>query len=260
VNTRASGRAVGDAKDAGWKSLYRIGGGAILIAVVFFRRNYGVELVTFKGFGIWSGVPTAIPRSAVDWFSLLQSHWFVGLNLLGLRDLVNYCMVGLLFLALGAALWNTNKSAVVVALASALVGIAVYLATNQAFSMLALSRQYAAATGEAQRVTIEAAGEALLAIHNPGLPFAGLGFYVSLLLVTAAGLIISVVMLRSSGFGRVTAWAGILANVSMLGLLAILVAAPAAGPVLLAIPPSVSAVFRVLWYVLSAVTLLRRKG
>jgi len=243
--------------NAAWKVLYRLGAVAILVAVVFFRRFYGVELITFKGFGIWKGVPAEMPRSAVDWFALLQRYPFVGLNLLGLRDLVNYCLVGLLFLALGAALWRTHKSAMAVALASSLVGIAVYLSTNQAFAMLTLSRQYAAATSETQRSTLKAAGEALLAIHNPGVPFQGLGFYASLLLVTISGLILSLVMLRSGVFGRVTAWTGILANALMLGLLLILVVAPAAGPVLLAIPPSVSAVFRIVWYLSSAITLWR---
>jgi hypothetical protein len=50
-------------------------------------------------------------------------------------------------------------------------------------------------------------------------PFSGLGYYVGLLLVIVSGLIFSLVMLRSTGFGQWTAWAGILSNVFMLGLL-----------------------------------------
>jgi hypothetical protein len=256
VNVQSKEQAA-RAPDAGWKALYRVGAVAILVAVALFRRNYGVELITFKGFGIWPGVPSEYPVRAVEWFALLQEHPFVGLNLLRLRDVVNCLLVGLFFLALGAALWKTSKSAVAVALASALVGIAVFVATNQAFSMLALSRQHAAASGEAQRTAIEAAGAALLAIDNPGMPFSGLGYDVGLLLMVVSGLILSLVMLRGRRFGRVTAWAGILSNVFMLALLVILGVAPDAGPVLLAIPPSVSAVFRVLWYVLAAVKLWR---
>ena len=246
-----------DAQDAGWKALYRTGAVAILVAVALFRRNYGVELITFKGFGIWPGVPSEYPVRAGEWFALLQEHPFVGLNLLRLRDVVNSYLVGLFFLALGVALWKTSKSTVAVALVSALVGIAVFVGTNQAFSMLALSRQYAAASGEAQRAAIAAAGEALLAIDNPGVPFSGLGYYAGLLLMVVSGLILSLVMLRGAGFGRLTAWSGILSNAFMLALLLILAVAPEAGPVLLAIPPSVSAVFRVLWYVLAAVKLWR---
>jgi hypothetical protein len=256
VNTKTHERSA-CSLSTGWEALYRIGGVAILAAVVLFRRNYGVELVTFKGFGIWQGVPAEMPRTAVDWFALLQDHWFVGLNLMGLRDLVNYCLVALFFLALGAALWRVSKGAIVVAVAAALVGTAVFLASNQAFSMLTLSRQYAVATSEAQRATIEAAGEALLAIDNPGMAFQGAGYYVSLFLVTAAGLILSVLMLRSGVFGRVAAWAGILANVLMSVFLLMLVVQPPVASALYAIPPSVSAVFRMVWYVLGAIELLR---
>jgi hypothetical protein len=42
---------------------------AILVALVLFRRNYGVELITFKGFGIWPGVPTGLP-DLINPFSL----------------------------------------------------------------------------------------------------------------------------------------------------------------------------------------------
>lgn len=54
--------------------------------------------------------------------------------------------------------------------------------------------------------------EALLAINDPGAIYQGTGIHTSLLLVTLAGLIISLVMLRSSIFGKITAYVGILAN------------------------------------------------
>lgn len=57
--------------DPGWKALYRIGGIAALIAVVFFRRNTGTELVTFDGFGIWN-VPATLPSGASEWFMQFQ--------------------------------------------------------------------------------------------------------------------------------------------------------------------------------------------
>jgi hypothetical protein len=243
--------------DGAWEGLYRVGGVAILVAVVFFRRYYGAELVMFKGFGIWQGVPEVYPRTVLEWFSVFQSHPFVALNLFGLRDLVNVCLVGLFYLALGTAMWRTHKNAVVVAVAAAGVGIAVYLATSQAFSVWTLSGQYAAAKSEAQRTAIVAAGEALLAIDNPGRPAQGMGHVVGLGLVCVSGLILSLAMQRSMVFGWLAAWAGILANAFMLGLLLMLPAAALLPPALLALPPSISAVFRVLWYVLSAIRLLR---
>jgi hypothetical protein len=233
--------------DSAWKGLYRIGGAAILIAVVIFRRNFGAEMMGFRGFGIF-GVPATPPSSAIDWFTLLQNNRFVGLALLDAVDIVNYALVGLMFLALYGALRQANRGAVTVATAFGLAGMAVYFASNQAFAMLSLSDQYAAATSDAQRSALLAAGQALLAIHNPGAIYQGLGIYMSLLLVALAGLIASIVMLRGSVFGKTTAWMGIAANGLVLGYFVTLAFAPA----LRAVPHVISAPFRVIWYILIA--------
>ena len=211
-----------------------------------------MELVTFNGFGIWD-VPTLTPISAGEWFALFQSDPFVSLTLFGLIDLINYALVGLIFLALYGALRRTNRSAMIIATTFGLMGAAVFFASNQAFAMLNLSRQYAAATTDAQRAMFLAAGEALLANSNPGIIYQGTGYYISLLFVLLAGLIISIVMLRSQAFSKWTAYAGILANGIGLGYFIALIFAPA----LLWIPPTVSAPFRMLWYILIAIGLFR---
>jgi hypothetical protein len=243
-----------------WKGLYKVGAAAALIAVVFFRRNFGTELVTFGGFGIFD-VPAELPTRALEWFTLLHEDTLLGLVLFDLIDLVNYALLGLIFLALYGALRRAGKSAMVVATAFGFAGIAVYFASNQAFAMANLNDQYAAATTEAQRSMLLAAGEALLAAHNPGSIYQGTGIYMSLFLVLLAGLIISVVMLRSSMrssmrstvFNKGTAYAGIVANGVGLGCFVLLVFAPA----LVTVPFVISGPFRVLWYILIALGLLR---
>ena len=101
----------------------------------------------------------------------------LALVLFHLVDLINYALVGLIFLALYAALHRTGKSASLVATATGLIGIAVYLASNQAFAMLSLSGEYAAATTEAQRSIFLAAGEALLAMNDPATIHQGTGVH-----------------------------------------------------------------------------------
>ncbi len=234
--------------DSAWKGLFKIGGWAALIAAVVFRRNLGSEFIVFKGFGIIPSVPTTTPVSAIEWFTLFQNNRFVGLSLLNLFDLVNFALVGLIFPALYAALRQTNKSSMVIATAFGLVGVAVYFASNQAFAMLSLSEQYAAATTDAQRSMLLGAGEALLAINNPGIVYQGTGIYMSLFLVTLAYLIISLVMLKSSIFGKATAYVGIVAHVFGLGYFIAIAFAPA----IYAIPPSISAPFLLIWYILIA--------
>jgi hypothetical protein len=146
-----------------------------------------------------------------------------------------------------------------VALACSLVGIAVYLASNQAFALLSLSEQHAAATSDAERAGFLAAGEALLAIHNPGAIYQGTGIYASLFLVLLAGLIISLVMLGSRLFSRATGWVGLVANgAGLLYFPALVLSAASPLPeTLLAIPFVISAPFREIWYLLIAIRLFR---
>ncbi len=185
-----------------WESLYRTGAIAATLAAMLFRRNTGAEVSLFTGMD-------SIPQSAADWFSLLQNNPFVGLSFLAVFDLVNYFLVGLVFLALAARLWTVNKSLTAMALASGLVGIAVSFASNISFSMMSLSQQYAAATGEAQRASLLAAGQALLASSGAMAYFPGTGTYMSYLLIALAGVLLAGQLLPTH---RVTAVFGLLAG------------------------------------------------
>ncbi len=120
--------------ETSWKFLYQTGAIAALVAAIVFRRNIGAEVSLFTGL---EGIPT----SATEWFSLLQTNPFVGMSFLTVFDLFNYFLEGLVFLALGAALWQVSKSRSALGLASGLVGIAVSFATNISLSMLSLSHQ-----------------------------------------------------------------------------------------------------------------------
>ncbi|MGE5222642.1 MAG: DUF4386 family protein [Omnitrophica WOR_2 bacterium] len=192
--------------DPGWKSLYRIGGAAALAAGIVFRRNLGVEIALFSA--------QKHPDSIIDWYRLLQTNRLLGLAYLNIFDIINYALVGLMFLALVVLLRRVNKSYTAIAALLGFLGIAVYFASNTAFTLLSLSDQYASATGEAQRTPLLSAGQAMLALNRFSSSGAqpGSGGYLSLLLIAAAGMIFSFVMLRSKLFGRATAYAGILAN------------------------------------------------
>ena len=195
-----------ETSDSDWKSLYRVGGVAALIAGVIFRRNLGVEISLFSHH--------APPITVNNWFTLLQDNRLLGLSYLNIFDIVDYALVGLMLLALYVALRQANKSYMTIATTLGFIGIAVYFATNTAFSMLSLSDQYAVATTDAQRTMLLSAGEAMLAINRFTSPGAhpGSGGYMSLLLIAVGGMIISIVMLRSNVFNRATAYVGILAS------------------------------------------------
>lgn len=235
-----------------WKGLYRAGGWAALIAVALFRRNFGAELSLLPLMGLtdWPAMP---PADAAGWFALLHEHPFYALCQFGLVDMVNYVLIGLLFLAACGALRRAAPGGAAAVAALYWTGTAIALASNQVFPMWTLSAQYAAAGTEAQRAALVAAGQALLAIHNPGAVYPGAGVLIGLFLVLAAGLILSLAMRRSRVFGRGAAYVGLAANGIALAYFPALAFAPA----LIALPPALSALFRIAWYVLVALRLFR---
>ncbi len=185
--------------DPDWRSLYRIGSAAAWLCAVMYLITMAVYIPAYR-----AGPP---PSTVLEWFTLFQADPLTGLFVLGLADIVITILWGLLSLALYAVLKQSNQTWTMIAVLFVFVGIAVFLATNTAWAMLYLSREYAAATTEAQRSNLLSAGQAMIAVTEGArmLP-----------LTPLAGLILSTVMLRSKTFGQVTAWAGILG----LGLLA----------------------------------------
>lgn len=235
-----------------WTSLYRVGGVAALIAGILFRRNLGVEIALFSA--------QKQPGQVVDWFALLQTNRLLGLAYLNVFDIVNYVLLGLMFLALVVVLWRVHPVQVAIAALLGWMGIVVYLTTNTALSMLSLSEQYAIATTEVQRSALQAAGQALLAINRFSSSGAqpGAGGYLSLLLIAAASLLISIAMLRSAAFNRVTAIVGILASALDLAycLAFIFVPTAGAGPLAVFFIPA-AGLFWMVWHILIGIRLYR---
>jgi hypothetical protein len=238
--------------DSGWESLYRIGGVAALTAGVLFRRNIAAEVGLFS--------EQSAPVTVSNWFGLLQSNRLLGLAYLNIFDLVNYALLCLMFLALYAVLKRTNRSYMAIATTLGFVGIAVYFASNTAFSMLSLSDQYSAATSNAQRTTLVAAGQAMLAMNRFSSPgaYPGAGGYVSLLLIAVASMTTSVVMLGSAVFNRATAYVGILASAFDLAYCTAYVFVPAVDSDVLAvffIPAA--GLLLMIWHILIGLRLFR---
>jgi hypothetical protein len=182
--------------DGAFGSLYILGGVA---AWVIAALTLG-EIIFFILF------PT--PETIRDWFGLFQSNALIGLLDFWGWEIPMYLMFILVFLALYMHLRKTDPGLMAIALACALLGVAIFLSTNNPFSMLTLSKQYAAATTDAQKSALLAAGQTILANTNQR---AVGGFNIGLLLVSVAGLITSLVMLQDQQFSRSSATIGILA-------------------------------------------------
>jgi hypothetical protein len=181
-----------------WSGVYKLGGIAALSAVLIGLLEI---LITFLPGG------NTIQETVLDWFLLFRENPFMGMRNLGLLNIFLNVLAILTYFALYAAhKKDSNRPYATLAMIVSFLGIGVFFATNRAFPMLALSNQYAAATSDAQRAMLEAAGQSMLSIGQSHTPGTFLGFCLS----EVAGVMISFVMLRSMVFSKITAHAGML--------------------------------------------------
>lgn len=183
---------------AQWHGLYRTAALSAIVMLVLIPVQAAIYLV-------WPP-----PLTAAAFFTLLQENWLLGLISLDLFFLLDVLFIIPIYLALYLALKQAQPSAMLLALVLGLVGIAAYFSSNVSFEMLALSNRYAAAADPAQQSLFLAAGEAMLATYI------GTAFNVYYELSTLALLVMSVVMLRSPVFSKLTAYMGIAAAILMI--------------------------------------------
>ena len=179
-----------------WKNLYKMGGVAAIISAVLLL----IEIIVFT---LWPQ-----PTTALGYFTLIQSNKLIGLIDFYLLEFIAYALFIPIFLALYMALKRLNESYMLLSITLAIVGITIFLATNNSFSMIPLSNQYLIATTEVQKSILLAAGQTLLV--DTGQRAVG-GFNTGFLLISIAGLLISKIMLQSNIFSKTTAYVGILA-------------------------------------------------
>jgi hypothetical protein len=195
----------------GWRGYYTVAGTAMLFSVLVVVAEILI--------GFLPGVAHASQRTVtvIDWFTLFQNNWFLGLRNLGLLNLIGAALLTPAFLAMYFALRRESEAWAALGVTLFFMGMAIYLAENRAFAMLSLSGQFARAATEAQRTLLGAAGQAMLVEGSNR---------VGLFLIDAAGLVLSAVMLRSKIFGKATAYVGVVGNGLMIVLEMILASAP----------------------------------
>lgn len=184
--------------DSQWIGLCKAGGAAALTMLVLMV----IQIIVFT---IWPP-----PSTAEGYFTLFHSNWLLGLLSLDLLYIVDSILLILIYLALYVVLKKAGESSMLIALVFGVVGIAAYFASNTAFEMLSLSRQYSAATTEAQRIMLLTEGQVMLETYK------GTAFDVYYVLNTINLFIFSFIMLRSNIFSKTTAYLGILAAVLMI--------------------------------------------
>lgn len=184
--------------DSPWQGLYKIGAWAGIGMLAIMVLQIAIYF-------IWPP-----PESVEALYALFERSWLLGLLSMDLLYLLNNTLLIPIYLALYAALKREAESAMLVALVLGLVGIAAYFASNTAFEMLSLSRQFASAASESQRTALMGAGLASLAVYK------GTAFDVYYVLNAVALLVMAWVMLRSQVFSKTTAWIGLTAGILMI--------------------------------------------
>jgi hypothetical protein len=200
--------------DFNWKRLYQIGGTAALIVMA-------AALIDIISALLPGGYVSS--ETVTDWFTLFQNNWLLGLRDLGLLDIIVTTLNVPLFFALYGVHRRVNSVHAAFAAVLTFVGTAILISNNVAFPMFTLSREYAAATTEAQKNLLAASGQALLARGAHSSP----GTFMGYLFTDAAAITMGFVMLRGGVFNKLPGWFAILGFLKLLTFNTLAAFAPA---------------------------------
>lgn len=228
-----------------WKGVYITGGIAAIFVVVASIADIAI------GFAL-GGDLSKLPGTAIDRFAEFMRTPWLGLYHLDLLNATTTLILVATFLALYAAHRRIERGPAMLAMVIEVIGTAVFIANNAALPMLALSAKYAVAPTEAQRTLLAAAGESLLARGEHGTP----GVFPGFLMLSVAGILMSLVILKGRVFNRATGWTGLLSNSLLLAYVILVTFVPGtkALAMLISAPGGLLAIA---WLVLAAVGLFR---
>lgn len=177
--------------------LYRVGAIASILQLVIIALYMVVVMV----FG-------QRVESSEEFFLYQQDHFWSSL----LRvDLMMLILIGLYlgnYPGLVLNLWKQAPITTLFASIFLLIAITLSFAGESTFALLHLAEQYQAASSELERAGAMAAGDAILA----GGWWHSTGSYMTGFLLQGSGVMISIVMLKSDHFSKVTAYAGMIGN------------------------------------------------
>ncbi len=179
------------------KTIFRIGGISCFILIAY-------SLLTIM-IMVFIGPP---PKTIDECYSMLIENRFYGLLRLDVLTVFIMPLYYLLFLSLYVALKYTDYALATISTILVFVGLTLFLATPSVFSYLHLSDKFATATSDLQKNQILAAGESILASDM----WHGTGARIGGLLLQTGAVLISIVMLKTNSFNKLTAITGIVTH------------------------------------------------
>ena len=178
-------------------SLFKIAAISSLILLVYSLIT--ILIVAFIG---------GPPQSVAECFEILKENRMKGLLRLDILTVFVMPLYFILFYGLFEALQSIHKAASTISLLFVVVGVTLFLAAPSVFSYLSLSDKYFSATDDIERNIYRAAAEGIFAadIWN------GTGPRIGGILVQTAATLLSILMLRSTNFPKITSITGIVTH------------------------------------------------
>jgi hypothetical protein len=227
-------------ENPGIRLLCKLGG---VVCTILFAYSLVTMLIM-----VYIGSP---PETIEECFSMLQKNRVSGLLRLDILTVFVMPLYYVLFYIIFLALKVTDTELLSLSTILVFAGLTLFLATPSVFSYLYLSDEYGKVTTEPDKIKIIAAGEAILASdmwHGTGAKIGGI-------MMQSGALIISMIMLKSNVFNKLTAWTGIMTHGLDLAHIIIGFFLPAAGIILMAI----AGPLYLLWFPLIGIRLFKLK-
>jgi len=180
-----------------WQSLYRTAGVAAIL-----------QLAVLAVFSLVMGAVGEKPAAAAEYFAIYAQSPVLAF----LRGDFFVMILIALYLgtipALAAALWKNNPVWVGYAALFSLIAALGAIFSESSFSLLHLGARYMEASTDAARAGLAAAAEAVMASDL----WNSTSSYMGGIFLQGSGVVLSLVMLRSRDFSKVTAISGLLGN------------------------------------------------
>ena len=208
-----------------------------------------LQLITIAGYGVALAVLGPKPQTAQEFFLIQQNS---ALEVILRSDFMLMILIGLYLITFPALYIALRKLSPVFSAMAVLMTISaavITFCTDSTFSMLYLGEKYLSAATDALRNQYLSAGEAVIALDM----WNSSGSYANGILLQGSGVIISLIMLRSSDFRKLTAWSGILGN----GFDLIQHVLHPFLPALMAPIQQFMGLFYLIWYIMLGLDLLR---
>lgn len=195
LEAEGRGRVLNENRD--WRLLYVLGGVAAFVALGGMLLDIGLAMV--PGWGT-----ETVPSDVAAWFAQFASRPFLGMRNLDLLNVVLSILSLPMYVALYGAHRRSAPALATLGLLFVALGTALFATANAALPMLELSRAYAQEGDPATKAALAASAHALLSRGAHGSAGAFPGFFVSEL----GTLLVTLAMLRAEVFRRRVAWIG----------------------------------------------------